>query len=230
MKSGTPDIRSLGSLAFGPDGVLLIGDSVSGILFAVDLNDRTPNGEAAGLEVTDIDEKLAAMLGTTAKRVRIYDLAVNPISQNTYLTVSRGRGENAVNFLIRVTPSGDINDVPLTDVLFDVKTISSVVSPEKKNRRGRSVRTEAITDIAYVNGEVYIAGLSNEEFSSTLRVVSYPFDKKEKATSLEIFHAAHKRYETHSPIRTLLPYELQSVPHLLAAYTCTPLVTLRSMN
>ena len=105
MKSGTPDIRSLGSLAFGPDGVLLIGDSVSGILFAVDLNDRTPNGEAAGLEVTDIDEKLAAMLGTTAKRVRIHDLAVNPISQNTYLTVSRGRGENAVNFLIRVTPS-----------------------------------------------------------------------------------------------------------------------------
>ena len=60
MRSGTPDIRSLGSLAFGPDGVLLIGDSVSGILFAVDLNDRTPNGEAAGLEVTDIDEKLAA--------------------------------------------------------------------------------------------------------------------------------------------------------------------------
>lgn len=225
MRSGTPDIRSVGSLAFGPNGVLLIGDSVSGSIFAVDLDDRTPNGEAAGLEVTDIDEKLAAMLGTTAKRVRIHDLAVNPISQNTYLTVSRGRGEDAVNVLIRVTPSGDISDVPLTDVSFDVKTISSVVSPEKKNRRGRSLRAEAITDIAYVNGDVYIAGLSNEEFSSTLRVVSYPFDKKEAATSLEIFHAAHKKYETHSPIRTLLPYELQSVPHLLAAYTCTPLVT-----
>jgi hypothetical protein len=101
----------------------------------------------------------------------------------------------------------------------------TVVSAEKEDRRGRSLRHEAITDIAYVSSDVYIAGLSNEEFSSTLRVVAYPFDKKEAATSLEIFHAAHKKYETHSPIRTLLPYELQSVPHLLAAYTCTPLVT-----
>ena len=224
MTKGAPDIKSIGSLAFGPDGVLLIGDSISGSIFAVDLNDRTPNGEAAELEVTDIDEKLAAMLGTTVRRVRVNDLAVNPVSQNTYLTVSRG-GADGGNALIRVTPAGEINDVDLSGASYDVKVISSVVSTEKKDRRGRSLRSEAITDIAYVDGSIYIAGLSNEEFSSTLRRVSYPFDKKEVATSLEIFHAAHKKFETHSPIRTLLPYELKSVPHLLAAYTCTPLVT-----
>jgi hypothetical protein len=224
MTKGAPEIKSIGSLAFGPDGVLLIGDSISGSIFAVDLGDQAANGEAASLEVKDIDEKLAAMLGTTTRRVRINDLAVNPISQNTYLTVSRA-GAGGDNALIRVTPAGELSDVDLSAVSYDVKVISSVVSAEKKNRRGRSMRSEAITDIAYVNGSVYIAGLSNEEFSSTLRRVSYPFDKKESATSLEIFHAAHKKYETHSPIRTLLPYELGSVPHLLAAYTCTPLVT-----
>jgi hypothetical protein len=225
MTEGAPDIKSVGSLAFGPDGILLVGDSVSGSIFAVDLDDRTPGSSAVELQVTDIDEKLAAMLGTTAKNVRIHDMAVNPISQNTYLTVSRGRGDEAVNLLIRVTPAGEISDVALKDVSYDVKMIASVVSSEKKDRRWRSLRREAITNIACVSGDVYIAGLSNEEFSSTLRVVAYSFDKKEAATSLEIFHAAHKKYETHSPIRTLLPYELQSVPHLLAAYTCTPLVT-----
>lgn len=224
MTTGDPGIQSIGSLAFGPDGVLLIGDSISGSIVAVDLQDRAPNGEASELEVRDIDEKLASMLGTTARRVRINDLAVNPVSQNTYLSVTRG-GADGGNLLIRVTPAGDLTDVDLSNVAFDKKVINSVVSPEKKNRRGRSLRSEAITDIAYVDGVVYIAGLSNEEFASTLRRVSYPFDQKETATSLEIFHAAHKKYETHSPIRTLLPYELESVPHLLAAYTCTPLVT-----
>ena len=222
---GTPDIQSVGSLAFGPDGILLIGDSVSGAVFAVDLEDTTPAGEAASLEVKDIDEKLAAILGTTARQVRIHDLAVNPISQNTYMTVSRGRGDQTVNLLIRVSPGGEISDVGLKNVTFAKKQITSVVSPEKKDRRGRSLRTQAITDIAYVDGSIYIAGLSNEEFASTLRRISFPFDAKEEAASLEIFHAAHKKYETHSPIRTLLPYELKSVPHLLAAYTCTPLVT-----
>lgn len=225
MSKGAPDIQSIGSLAFGPDGILLVGDSVSGSIFAVDLDDRTPGGDAAELQVADIDEKLAALLGTTAKGVRIHDMAVNPISQNTYLSVSRGSGEESVDVLIRVTPAGEISDIELQDVLFDEKVIASVVAAEKKDRRGRSMRSEAITDIAYVGGDLYIAGLSNEEFSSTLRRMAYPFDDKEAATSLEIFHAAHERYETHSPIRTLLPYELQSVPHLLAAYTCTPLVT-----
>jgi hypothetical protein len=191
----------------------------------VDLNDKISAGEAASLEVKDIDEKLAALLGTTTKQVRIHDMAVNPISQNTYMTVSRGRGDDAVHLLIRVSPGGEISDVVLKDVTFDKKQITSVVSSEKKDRRGRSLRNEAITDIAYVDGNIYIAGLSNEEFASTLRMVSYPFDKKEDAASLEIFHAAHKKYETYSPIRTLLPYELHSVPHLLAAYTCKPLVT-----
>ena len=41
----------------------------------------------------------------------------------------------------------------------------------------------------------------------------------------DLYHAAHKKYETHSPIRTLMTYTLNNEPHVLAAYTCTPLVT-----
>ncbi len=44
-------------------------------------------------------------------------------------------------------------------------------------------------------------------------------------TSVEVFHGAHGKYETHAPIRTFMPYELEGKAHLLASYTCTPLVT-----
>jgi hypothetical protein len=89
------------------------------------------------------------------------------------------------------------------------KDLSNPVSAEAKDRRGRNMRAGAITDLAYADGKIYIAGLSNQEFASTLRVVSYPFEDSETASSLEFYHAAHKKYETHSPIRTLMTYTLR---------------------
>ncbi|MFQ5632296.1 MAG: hypothetical protein ACE5I1_26295, partial [bacterium] len=98
-------------------------------------------------------------------------------------------------------------------------------SEDAKDRRGRSLRRQAITDMAYIDGKLYIAGLSNEEFASNLRRLDFPFNKKMQASSLEIYHAAHGRFETHAPIRTFIPYNLKSEPYILASYTCTPLVT-----
>ena len=39
---------------------------------------------------------------------------------------------------------------------------------------GGNARTQTITDIAFVNGNVIVAGLSNEEWSSALRSIPYP--------------------------------------------------------
>jgi hypothetical protein len=75
-----------------------------------------------------------------------------------------------------------------------------------------------------VNGNVIVAGLSNEEFSSTLRSIPYPFSNASKGAGIEIFHGAHGRFETNAPVRTFVPYTIENKPHLLAAYTCTPLV------
>ena len=222
---GKPDIKALGSLAFGDSGVLFVGDAQNAAIFAIDLGDATPNTSTEQLRVQDIDTKIADMLGTNARGIRINDLAVNPISQNAYLSVTRGRGNEASNVLLRVTPNGNIEAVSLEDVKYAKKDLSNPISAEIKDRRGRSKRAEAITDLAYADGKIYIAGLSNQEFASTLRLVSYPFEENETASSLEIYHAAHKKYETHSPIRTLMTYTLNNEPYVLAAYTCTPLVT-----
>ena len=57
----------------------------------------------------------------------------------------------------------------------------------------------SITDIAYINGQVYVAGLSNEEFASNLRAIQYPFEKVSPGSSIEIYHGAHGAFETRSP-------------------------------
>ena len=53
-------------------------------------------------------------------------------------------------------------------------------------------KTDVLTGLAYVDGKVYVASLSNEEFSSQFRVIPFPFADGQGA-SVEIFHGSHGR-------------------------------------
>jgi hypothetical protein len=223
LKAGTPDLKSAGALAFGPDGVLFIGDSMGGAIFAVDTGDRKPSTSDASLNVEGIDARIAAMLGVEPREARINDLAVNPASGNAYLSVARGAGADATPVLFRVQRGGEVEEVALESVKF-AKAVLPDPPSAQNSRRGRSQRLDAITDLAYVDGRVFVAGLSNEEFASKLRSIPFPFQQVDKGTSVEIYHGAHGRFETHSPVRTFVPFKIGGDPHLLAAYTCTPLV------
>src|SRR5215203_3942837 len=59
------DLKSASALAFAPGGVLLVGDTVGGSVWAYDTGDKTP-GQPAKLEIADLNGKIAALLGTTA--------------------------------------------------------------------------------------------------------------------------------------------------------------------
>jgi len=76
------------------------------------------------------------------------------------------------------------------------------------------------------DGELFIAGLSNQEFASTLRRARYPFDANESITSIEIYHTGHNLIETRAPIRAMSFATWDGKTYLVAAYTCTPLVTI----
>lgn len=224
--TGKPDIKSAGALAFGPDGVLFVGDALSAAVFAIETDDNEPNAGKSAVEVNDIDGKIAAMLGTTADDILINDMAVNPANGLAYLSVSKGRGPDAAPVLIKVDGQGELSEVPLDKVAYSKADMPN--PPENaevgEGRRRRNNRLESITDLAYIDGRLYIAGLSNEEFSSQFRALDYPFTQTEPGTSVEIFHGSHGQFETRSPIRTFTAYTIDEVPHLLAAYTCTPLV------
>ncbi len=228
LKEGAPDIKSAGTLAFGPPGILFVADPTGAAIFAIDTGDSPTASAAKAIKVEAINEKVAALLGTAAADIAINDLAVNPASGKAYLSVSRGLGAGSKPAIIRVSESGDLKELPLDKVMFAKASLPDApAAGESQGQGGRKQnrRLESITDIAFIEGRLLVAGLSNEEFASTLRAIPFPFKDVEKGTSVEIYHGAHGALETHSPVRTFVPFKIGSEQHLFAAYTCTPLVT-----
>jgi len=222
LKKGTPDLKSAGPLAFGPDGILFVGDTQGAALFAIDTGDRA-KAEKGPIKVDDLGAKVAALLGTDSKSVMINDLAVNPASGKAYLSVSRGRGPDAAPVILRVGRDGKLEEVSLEGVRFAKAEIPNAPGP-KEMQKGQSLRSDSITDLAYVDGRVFLAGLSNEEFSSRLLAIPFPFTDSVDGAAVEIYHGAHGRFETKSPVRTFVAYQINGEPYLMAAYQCTPLV------
>jgi hypothetical protein len=225
LKTGTPDLKSAGPLTFGPDGILFVGDTQGAALFAIDTGDRTPAASKGAINVEDLGAKIAALLGTDAKQVMVNDLAVNPTSGKAYLSVSRGRGPGAAPVILRVGGNGKLEEVSLENVRFAKAEIPNAPGPQQQ-AKGQQLRNQSITDLAYVDGRVFLAGLSNEEFSSRLLAIPFPFANGIDGAAIEIYHGSHGRFETRSPVRTFVAYQIKGEPYLLAAYTCTPLVKL----
>ncbi len=222
MKQGDINLTSAGQIAFAPDGILLVADPKAATIVALSTGDVSQAVNEVNYSVSQVDEKIAAALGTAAKDIQIVDLATNPISKQIYVSVARGRGPNATPVLMRVTIDGAIQHVSTQGVLHASAKIPNPAD-DKEGRRGNP-RTDSITDIAFINGKVFIAGLSNEEFASNLRTIEFPFNELDKGASIEIYHGAHGAVETRSPVRTFAAYSIDGQEHLLAAYTCTPLV------
>jgi hypothetical protein len=245
LLSGTPDITSVGPITFGPDNVLFVADSAQGKVVALDVTDPGREGPASAFELEDLDRKLAAYLGCSVDDVVVRDMAVHPRTHNIYLSIMRGRGSDAIPVIVRIDhDDAVIAEVALTDVPFAEVSITNAPAAddprsdfrfadapegEELERGGRtfriarpSARESTVTDLAYVDGTLLVAGLSNEEFSSNLRRVPFPFTGEVLDNSLEIFHVAHGKWETAAPIRTFVPFD--GGTSILASYTCTPLV------
>jgi hypothetical protein len=226
LTRGKPDVKSAGPVAFGPQGVLFLADPRSAAIFAIDTKDTSGDPGKASIHVENLGEKVASLLGTRADQVRIQDLAVNPTSGQVYLSVARGRGPKAQPAIVRIATDGALSEFSLDDVSFAKAALPNppedAVSGEGRRRQNK--RDEVITDLAYIDGRVIVAGLSNEEFASNLRAIPYPFSEVDQGSSVEIYHGNHGKLETHSPVRTFVPISLGGQPQIIAAYTCTPLV------
>lgn len=218
--NGTAEVRSISALAFGPDGVLFIGDSKSASVFALDTKDNAKVEKAAAVELKKFDQKIAGALGTTVENITIQDLVVNPVSKKIYCAVQMADGTPV---LLRIEGE-KISTVPFKDVSYSVVAINNAPAEDAKDQRGRPLRVSSISDVAFADGKLLVTGLSNQEFSSTFRSIPFPFTKQQDQSSLEIYHAAHQQYETFAPIRTFTTATIAGKKYIVASYTCTPLV------
>jgi len=226
LQEGSPELKSAGALAFGPEGILFVADAQQATVFALDTQDKQGNPSGAKFEIKGLDKEVAELLGTTPRDVLINDLAVNPQSGNLYLSVSRGRGPDGTPVLLRIDAANRISEVSLKKIGFSKSKLPNPPADAitGQGRRRSNNRTQSITHLGYVDGKLFVAGLSNEEFASKLTAIAFPFKEASTGTSVEIYHGAHGGFETRSPVRTFTSYKIGNENHLLAAYTCTPLV------
>jgi hypothetical protein len=245
LEVGTPPIASVGAIGFGPDDILFVADNTTATIFAVDVAD--PGDEAADepFDLDGVDRRLASFLGCSVDDISVKDMAVHPRTHNVYLSVMRGRGDDALPVIIRIDRlTAALEEVGLRDVAFSSTPVANAPSIDDERQfvslttgtdgqeiefAGNKIRIlrepmrqATVTDLAYVDGTLLVAGMSNEEFASNLRRIAFPFTGDQADNSLEIFHVSHGAWETAAPIRTFVPY--QGGRSILASYTCTPVV------
>lgn len=221
-----PSLQSISVIKISTSRVLFVGDSRAATVFAFEL----PAGEApAGsmpYNLRGIDQKIASRLGVTVDALSIRDMAVDPLTQEAYIGVHRGQAAQAVPVIVRVRQDGTVTPVDVSALPFSKVTLENPANPDLVLKNGVAARTLAITDIAVLADEILIAGLSSADFASTLYRAPYPFGAGLTTSTVEIYHAVHNLNETRAPIRTMTAVQLDGQPHVLAAYTCTPLVTI----
>src|SRR5688572_3951443 len=106
------ELSSAGPLAFGPAGILFVGDSASASLIAIDTGDAKANKGAGNIELKGINQKIAAALGTSPDQITIQDLAVNPVSRNIYFSIARG----TTPVILKLDVAGKISELSLDNI------------------------------------------------------------------------------------------------------------------
>ena len=223
LKQGKPELKSAGQLTFGPDGILFVGDSMGSAIFAIETGDIKGNIEKASYQIDNLREQLTKAFAGTPEIV-VNDLAVNPYSGNVYLSISKG-GEKTPA-LAKIDSSGTVTELKLDDVSFSKASLPN--PPEDKVVGNapwqRNLRNDTVTDLAYVEGKLLVAGLTSGTGTSKVREVPFPFSDGDSSVNVEIYHAAHGKVEDYAAIRTFVPLNVNGEASLLAGFTCTPLV------
>jgi len=221
---GTPVLKSIQAIAFGPENILFIGDNTGSMVYAIEINDEK-NTSKINFNIDNITAKIGAFMGAAAKDIKILDMTVNPLSNNVFFAVSR-ENRGTTNSALFVLNDKGLQEFSLENVSFSKTKINN--SPKASAKFwGQPSKTYTVTDLHYVNGNVIVSGLSNEEFSSGLRKVAFPFNKEVVTTNVQAYHVSHSANETYAPIYRFLPVKLQNQWTIVAGYMCTPLVTFK---
>jgi hypothetical protein len=226
-------LRSAGVLTLGPNNVLFVGDITGAAVHAFALRDEDLTSQADvkpgnfhNFEGSDLvrglDQQLATLFGTTYDQIVVNDMVVHQPSQQIFISVERGRGTDAIPAIVKVN-HGNLEVLELDSIPHSQVAIPNEPD-EKAMLEFEPQSVYAITDIKYYNGEIFVTGVSNQRFASTLHRIPYPFNAQMATCTVEIWHPVHGEFETRAPIIRQLIRELNGQPYLFAVYGCTPLV------
>lgn len=234
-----PDIRFAGALEFSDDGTLFVGDNHGSAIFAFEIEAEPAEGETQAATLGNIDVRIADLLGVGIGALQINDLAVHPVSREVYISVARIASFMSQPAIVAVSrdqqlrlldldslpfQKAELSAFPGSDATFGVRGTMGTVQARDTAKGDISVRSLAIMDMEFYGGELFVSGVAHEDFLSSLRRISYPFDGSQSIATVGMYHIAHDNYESRAPIRAMSIQEIDGAPQLVAAYTCSPVV------
>lgn len=216
-QKGSLQLKSLSSLSFGPEGLLLVAEPGTASVLAIETGDAAPAKSRLEKPVADLGAVIAEGLGAAKENITIKDMAVNPASGRVYLAVQR-RPDNAVS-IITVDSAGKVAPLGLDSLSWARITLPG----------GTASKVTNITDVAFDKDRVFATGTCNEEFASRIFTIPVPLKHGSTANvfSAETYHVAHKKWETKAPIQSFIPYQSKEGTFVVGAFACTPVAKFR---
>lgn len=213
------DVQSISHIAFAPDGTLFVADWKQASIDAIQLP-PAPKATGAPYNLRDFSEILDRELGHSPRK--LLDMKKRPNSDEVFVAVAVGSAQTPT--IVRVMPNGEVSRLNLKDAKATSISLKDAPTGDYKFWGSTPERSFTVSDMKWHDGKLYVAGLSNQKFASTLRVIPYPFKGTQTLASVEMYHTAHNQMETRAPIRTMAFANINGVDTLIAAYVCTPLV------
>ncbi|NBN64804.1 hypothetical protein GWI72_13595 [Microvirga tunisiensis] len=208
-------VRSISAMTLAPDGRLVVADWRAGALHVLDLPDAQPASDMP-FNLMALDEALSTL---SPGRVRATALVWHPSTQRAVIAAEAG----GQPFLALTAADGAVVTID-PDTLLATSISLSDLPGEGMIWNDTPARSLTVTGLSWQGSSLLVAGVANTDFSSTLRRLPYPFAGTATMARIEMYHAVHNQLETRAPIRAMATVSLGGTEHLLAAYTCTPLV------
>lgn len=220
LEPGKVELKSVSTMAFGPDGILFIGDPLAATIHAIQTGDKKGNPAEARYDIENAGQVLAEQAGISGGQIA--EVTVNPATGNLFVAIA-GKGTAAI---VKVETGGACTKLDLSNIPTSKAVLPNAAEDREVSAGGRSRnnRMSSITDLAFVDGELIVSGLSNAQTATNVWSLVFPFQSVDKGTSLEIYHAAHGRSENTPAIQTFIPFMIDGEAHVLAGFVCTPLV------
>ena len=206
---GNPKIKTIDSIAFGPDGLLLIGSGTR--VVTVETGDAKEGAAWNKTEIANIDQVLAGKLGLTAKDLEFKKLAVNPASKKAYVAIRSLKNNQYA--ILTIDGAGKVAEFSLDDVKFMSYPLAV----------GDKAVTK-ITDLTWAGKRIVVATQAGDTFGSRVFAINPAAKDGLTSFSTETFHTGHNRMETKAPIICLMPYEEDGKATVVGSFTCTPIV------
>lgn len=220
LEPGKVELKSVGPMTIGPEGVLFVSDTKAATVYAIAADDAKGDASKASHNIAGLNARLAEALEVKPDQINVADMVANPDTGNVFFGLTAGADNTPA--VVRLTADGKLQPLALDNIKHSKITFTD--APESKEGRRGDPRDSSITDLAYLDGRLIVSGLTAGDAGAAVREMDFPFTSKSFAANFEFYHGAHGRSEDYAPARTFVPFIIDGKPELLAGFTCTPLV------